>query len=98
MAATINSVELVQVEDPLGFIERGTIAGFLTGYTCNTLVSYTADLRVFAEWCTDDDVQLMDVRRAHLEIFGRSMEAEGRMLHRGAPTLHAGELLPVLPR
>ena len=49
MAATVNSVELVRVDDPLSFIERGAIAGFLAGYTGNTLVSYTTDLRLFAE-------------------------------------------------
>ena len=79
MAATLSSVDVVRVDDPLGYTERGAIAGFLAGYTGNTLVSYTTDLRLFAEWCTNNDVRLMDVRRAHLEIFGRKMEADGRM-------------------
>ena len=79
MAATLSSVEVVRVDDPLSFTERGAIAGFLAGYTGNTLVSYTTDLRLFAEWCTNNDLRLIDVRRAHLEIFGRSMEADGRM-------------------
>lgn len=48
MAATLTSVELVRVDDPLGFTERGAIAGFLAGYTGNTLVSYTTDLRLSA--------------------------------------------------
>ncbi len=39
MAATIISTELVQIEEPLTFTERGAIAGFLAGYTGNTLVS-----------------------------------------------------------
>ena len=69
MAATVNSVELVGIDDPLGFTERGAIAGFLAGYTGNTLVSYTTDLRLFAEWCTNNDLRLMEVRRAHLEIW-----------------------------
>lgn len=79
MAATLNSVELVLVDEPLGFTERGAIAGFLAGYTGNTLVSYTTDLRLFAEWCTNNDLRLTYVWRAHLEIFGRIMEAAGRM-------------------
>ena len=79
MAASFNSVELVRVDDPLGFTERGAIAGFLAGYTGNTLVSYTTGLRLFAEWCTNNDLRLLDVRRAHLEIFGRTMETDGRM-------------------
>ena len=79
MATTVNSVELVRIGDPLGFTERGAIAGFLVGYTGNTLVSYTTDLRLFAEWCTINDIRLLDVRRAHLEIVDRTMEADGRM-------------------
>jgi hypothetical protein len=81
MATTTTSatVELVRVEDPLGVGERAAIAGFLAGYTGNTLISYTTDLRLFVEWCTNHDVRLFEVRRAHLEIFGRQMEADGRM-------------------
>lgn len=41
MATTITSAELVRVDDPLNFTERAAIAGFLAGYTGNTLVSYT---------------------------------------------------------
>jgi integrase/recombinase XerD len=79
VAAAVISAELVRVDEPLNFTERAAIAGFLAGYTGNTLVSYTTDLRLFAEWCTNNDLRLMDVRRAHLEIFGRTMEADGRM-------------------
>jgi integrase/recombinase XerD len=42
-------------------------------------VSYTTDLRLFLEWCNENNTPLLDVRRAHLEIFGRTMEANGRM-------------------
>jgi hypothetical protein len=44
MATTVISAELVRVDDPLDFTERAAIAGFLAGYTGNTLVSYTTDL------------------------------------------------------
>ena len=99
MATTVNSVQLVYVDDPLSYIERGAIAGFLAGYTGNTLVGYTTDLRLFAEWCTNNDVRLLDVRRAHLEIFGRTMEANGRMRSTVARRLSTlGGLLPLLPR
>lgn len=79
VAGTVNSVEPVRVDDLLGFTERRAIAGFLAGYTGDTLVSYTTDLRLVAEWYANNDVCLMDVRRAHLEIFGRTMEADGRL-------------------
>ena len=77
--STSTTVELVRVDEPLGATERGAIAGFLAGYTGNTLVSYTTDLRLFVEWCITNDVRVFEVRRAHLEIFGRTMEADGRM-------------------
>ena len=70
---------LVHYEDPLEMRERGAIGGFLAGYSGNTRVSYTTDLRLFAGWCADNRVRLLEVRRAHLEMFARTMEEEGRM-------------------
>ena len=99
VAATVISAELVAIDDPLNFNERAAIAGFLAECTGNTLVSYTTDLRLFAEWRTNNDLRLLDVRRAHLEIFGRNMEADGRMRSTVARTpVPARELLPLLPR
>jgi hypothetical protein len=43
MAATST---LVRYEDPLDVHERGAVAGFLAGYSGNTRVSYTTDLRL----------------------------------------------------
>ena len=70
---------LVRYEDPLDVRERGAVAGFLAGYTGSTRVSYTTDLRLFASWCDETRVRLLDVKRAHLELFARQMEADGRM-------------------
>jgi hypothetical protein len=70
---------LVRYEDPLDVREREAIAGFLAGYAGNTRVSYTTDLRLFAGWCADRGLRLLEVRRAHVEMFARSMEQEGRM-------------------
>jgi site-specific recombinase XerD len=47
--------------------------------TTSALVSYTTDLRLFAPWCAASGVRLLGVKRAHLELFARHMEAEGRM-------------------
>lgn len=78
--SAVTTVEVVHLEDPLSVSERAAVAGFLAGYTANTLTSYTTDLRLFAQWCTTNDLHLfLDVRRAHLELFGRTMEADGRM-------------------
>jgi site-specific recombinase XerD len=51
----------------------------LAGYTGNTRLSYTTDLRLFADWCADNRLRLLEVRRAHLEMFARTMEQQGRM-------------------
>jgi integrase/recombinase XerD len=51
----------------------------LAGYAGNTRVSYATDLRLFAVWCADNRLRLLDVRRAHLEMFARTMEQDGRM-------------------
>src|SRR5213075_476131 len=70
---------LVRYEDPLDVREREAIAGFLAGYAGNTRIGYTTDLRLFADWCADNRLRLLEVRRAHLEIFARTMEQERRM-------------------
>jgi integrase/recombinase XerD len=99
VATTVISPEFVRIDEPLNFTERAAIAGFLAGHSGNTLVSYTTDLRLFAEWWKSNDLRLMEVRRAHLEIFGRTMEADGRMRSTVARRLSTlGSLLPVLPR
>ena len=64
--STSTTVELVRVDEPLNATERGAIAGFLAGYTGNTLISYTTDLRLFVDWCVTSDHRLFEVRRAHL--------------------------------
>jgi integrase/recombinase XerD len=76
MAATST---LVRYEDPLEMRERGAIGGFLAGYSGNTRVSYATDLRLFAGWCADHGLRLLEVRCAHLEMFARTMEQEGRI-------------------
>ena len=55
------------------------VAGFLAGYGGSTRTSYGTDLRLFADWTHDHNLTLFNVRRAHLELFGRSMEENGRM-------------------
>jgi hypothetical protein len=55
------------------------VAGFLVGYCGATRISYATDLRLFADWCHQAKLTLFTVRRAHLELFGRWMEQNGRM-------------------
>jgi integrase/recombinase XerD len=70
---------LVRTDELLDVRERASVTGFLAGYTGTTRVSYTTDIRLFLAWCADSNVRLLDVNRAHLELFARHMEAEGRM-------------------
>jgi site-specific recombinase XerD len=70
---------LVRYTDPDDLAERSAVAGFLAGYTGSTRVSYSTDLRLFAEWCATSGVRLLGVKRAHVELFARHMEANGRM-------------------
>ncbi len=58
---------------------RSAVAGFSAGYCGSTRRSYATDLRLFAAWCKEAKLELLKVRRAHLELFGRWMEESGRM-------------------
>ena len=59
--------------------ERVAVAAFIAGYTDPTRRSYATDLRIFAGWCHDHGINLLSVKRPHLETFARWMEQEGRM-------------------
>lgn len=76
MAST--SAVPVRYEDPNELRSRQAVLGFLAGYSGATLVSYSIDLRLFAGWCSDAGVRLFAVKRSHLELFARHMEAEGK--------------------
>ena len=77
MAST--TAVLVRGDDLSEMRERFAVGGFLAGYTGHTLASYTTDLRVFTIWCVEHRLTLLEVQRAHLELFARWMENEGRM-------------------
>ncbi len=66
-------------DDPVERKEMMAVAGFLAGYGGSTRVSYATDLRLFTAWCHEAKLTLFNVRRAHLELFGRWMEETGRM-------------------
>ena len=58
--------------------ERSAVAGFLAGYCGSTRRSYATDLRLFAAWCREANLELFGVRRAHLELFARWLEETGK--------------------
>jgi site-specific recombinase XerD len=71
--------DLSVVEGPAFRRELAAAAGFLAGCGPSTRRAYTVDLRIFADWCHEDGLDLFGVGRSHLELFGRWMEARGLM-------------------
>ena len=53
------------------------LAGFLAGHSGNTRLVYQQDLRQFASWCHNQDLDLLAVRRIHIELFARWLEHKG---------------------
>ena len=52
--------------------------GFLLGYdNARTRSAYQSDLRCFASWCAQTGTEPLTVQRAHLDLYARSLEAEG---------------------
>ena len=76
---TVHTAEVVRYDDPVIVTERVAVAAFIAGYTDPTRRSYAADLRIFAAWYHDHGINLLNVRRPHLETFAHWMEQEGRM-------------------
>jgi site-specific recombinase XerD len=54
------------------------VAGFLAGYGDSTRKAYSLDMRQWLSWCQNHDLQVFGVRRAHIELFARSLEADGK--------------------
>jgi integrase/recombinase XerD len=61
------STDLV-VPDATVLVARPAAAGFLAGYSGSTRVSYTTDLRLFANWCGSRRLGVFDIKRVHLEL------------------------------
>jgi integrase/recombinase XerD len=54
------------------------VGAFLAGYGEVTRAAYALDLRQWMEWCRANDLPVLEVRRAHIELFARSLEERGR--------------------
>lgn len=52
------------------------IEGFLARYRGNTLHGYKTDLRMFKRWCDDNELDLLTIKRVHLDLFMRYMAEE----------------------
>jgi integrase/recombinase XerD len=78
MATTIPSAALVPLTPMFTNAERLALAGFPAGYRGLTRQAYELDLRQFASWCQQHQLQLFGARRADIEFFARDLEARGR--------------------
>ncbi len=71
-------VPAVMAPDFDSFAVRQAIAGFLAGYGAATRDAYSLDLRQWLGWCASHDLKVFEVKRAHIELFARSLEEDGR--------------------
>ncbi len=72
-----SSTGLVVRRDHADFESMLVVAGFLAGYSGNTRQAYQQDLRVFVGWCRERHLDLFNVGRGHIELFGRGQESLG---------------------
>ena len=68
----VHTAEVVRYDDPVIITERVAVAAFIAGYTDPIRRSYATDLRIFAAWCHDHGINLLNVKRPHLEKRGTS--------------------------
>src|SRR3954452_2030212 len=50
---------------------------FLARYSGRTLEAYRQDLRGFFQWATDHDIDVLEARRPHIELYRADMEDRG---------------------
>jgi integrase/recombinase XerD len=60
------------------FAVRQAMAAFLAGYGESTREAYSLDLRQWVRWCASHDLGVFEVKRAHIELFARWLEEEGK--------------------
>lgn len=88
---------LVRRRDPQELEVWLAIGGYLAGYSGHTRLAYQHDLRQFVAWCEAHELGLLEVRRAHIELFARWLEQQGMARTTGfAASLHRFGLLSVL--
>lgn len=53
------------------------IAGFLAGYSGQTMTAYRIDLTKFVDWLENRGIAPFDAERAHIELYARWSETQG---------------------
>ncbi len=75
---TSSSVALVSARDADSFAQaQMAAAAYLARYGGRTLETYRYDLRAFFQWCTDVGLEVLEARRAHIELWRSAMEERG---------------------
>lgn len=74
---TVGQLVLVDV-DPIRQQVNRAIAGFLAGYSGATLEAYRLDLRQWVGWLDTAGLGVFVVERAHIELYARWCESEGK--------------------
>src|SRR5580704_14491228 len=73
-----SSVALVSASDVDPFAQAQIAAGaYLARYSGRTLETYRYDLRTFFQWCTDVGLDVLEAKRAHVELWRSAMEERG---------------------
>ena len=72
------SVRQAGAAGPIRQRVRHAIAGFLAGYAGTTLEAYRLDLRGWISWLDAAFVDPFVVERAHIELYARWCESEGK--------------------
>ncbi len=79
IAAVFGQLAVIEPQPDLGEANLNrAIAGFLAGYSGTTLVAYRLDLRQWIEWLDRFGADQFAVERAHIELYARSAEQEGK--------------------
>jgi site-specific recombinase XerC len=58
-------------------VTKLAVTGFLARYRQPTLGAYTLDLRTFLAWCRSNELEMLRVSRAELEMYVRHLESRG---------------------
>ena len=69
--------ELVTPERPLFDEIRLAVASFLARYSDPTRTGYTHDLKSFFAWCERHHLDVLTLKRGHVELWARTMEDAG---------------------
>jgi len=77
-ASVAGQLALIEITEPgLDCVERA-LAGYLAGYSGATLVGYRLDLRQWVEWITNLHIDVLAAERAHIELYARCCESDGK--------------------